>query len=161
MSQLNLEPTKPKRRWFQFSLKSFFLFILIIGCGSGITLRVFLRKLSKQEEIERFCNNHAKDNTWEIFVVGEELSLLREGKCSKVDDQELEEISRLRCLSSVTFRWSRISNEGLMKLKDAENLKSLTFDRSYVDWDALKRLNESRRSNKIRIRIFDPPNVEF
>ena len=145
-------PPKPKRRWYQFSLRSLLVFVLAAGLGLGLLGRrirqvqeqrkpvIELQKLGatvEYQETEGGLSNALLRN-----LVGDEalpvveIYFLR----TEVTDAGLVHLKGMRSLEVVDLRCTQVSDAGLVHLKGLTSLEVLYVNNTKITDAGLEHL---------------------
>ena len=143
---MSTQPPKPKRRWYQFSLKTLLvvvtLFCVMAGWGSWRIQQVrsdqrILARLSEFGPVSAAYNNWGR-------VEGLHLTNQR------VTDAELACLKGLTDLQGLSLHSTDITDAGLEHLKGLKNLEALRLERTQVTDEGVKKLQQALPNCSIR-----------
>lgn len=143
MSQFNLEPTKSKRHWFQFSLRSLLLVTLIFGCGLGWVANERRKSAecnAKLDVIDKlggkltyFALKEEEYPKWLVMLVGNPCPC----KCnssveflyaSNLQASSIAILAQFPKLDILRFKKCTISQEGFKAIGELTQISYLSFD---------------------------------
>ncbi len=130
---------EPKRRWYQFSLKTLLLFVLL--CSLPLSwLGVKLDRARKQRQtvvqISKKCRNgsvhfdYGKGKVWLRKLFGDDFvpAIGVELRGPQVTDAVLEHVKGLRHLQVLSLEDTQVTDAGLVHLKALTSLQVLCLD---------------------------------
>jgi len=160
MTMNDSDPPKPKRlrRWYQFSLRTLLVFMLVCGAGLGWFAMKMQRAKRQQEAVEAILKVGGKvfydyqlDETgakatppvWLRKSLGDDfffdvIHVIFVG--THVTDAELENLERLTSLEWLVVRGRNVTDAGFEHLKGLTSLEELTFYGDHVTDAGLENL---------------------
>jgi Leucine rich repeat len=135
---------KPKRRWFQFSLKTLLVALTLLCLGPGGYLTYERARRQRQwriaDEIERmggelaYVPPNARGRYWSEGILGDEIELIGvifSGNGGLTDD-DLALLEAFPNLQQLTLSHTKISDAGLVHIKKLKQLEWLDLSQTRV-----------------------------
>lgn len=136
----------PKRRWYQFSLKTLLLVMILLCLGPGGFVAYEQNKVRRQKEaveaieklggVVEYGRNVSTRSAMLRQILGDdtfgEVESVDFWNPSQVTDADLVHLARLPRLRSLHLADSRVTDAGLKHLTSLENLSGLTLDNTQV-----------------------------
>ncbi len=163
---MNATPSKPRRRWFQYSLRSLFIFITFLCLVLGWIVVPVQRQVNSVRTIQGLhgvvdYSEVPLGESWfrrvlrrilprDYFDTVESVNLSPLG--SKVTDSEIE------CLKSLTDLWglelgtTQVTDEGLKYLQGMTKLERLSLCYTQVSDNGLSHLRDLKQLEQIDLR---------
>jgi len=133
-------PPKPKRRWFQFSLRTLLVFVVVVGIGFG-WLGSKLQRAGKNREAAAEVQRVAAEIESLGGMVGMEFPKPPPNRLEKLfgDPVGVPHLKRLTDLQSLSLIGTQVTDAGLEHLEGLTNLERLRLANTQVtDEGAIK-----------------------
>jgi hypothetical protein len=153
------EPPKRKRRWFQFSLRTLLIFMMVCAVGAAWIERKLERARQQQEVVDRIMKSGGRlsydyetsDATppgpkWLRQLVGQcffsEVVAVDFSRCANITDDDLRQLKLFDRLARLRLRETNITDAGLVHLSELTQLKDLCLAQTSISDAGLKNLKE-------------------
>lgn len=151
-----INAVKPRRRWFQFSLRTLLLMMLVFGCGLGWYMEKRLKSQREWQAIKRsiksiqqdrgfvkFDNSEQRSGHW----VEKKLGIDLPGKTSVTilcTNHILEsgELYKMKSVQELQFYAAYVTDEDLKELAKLPELRSITTNPSSITAEGLAHFRE-------------------
>jgi len=141
------EPKKPKRRWYQYSLRTLFVFVLVAGVGFGLLGR-YERRIQKEREA-RAQIRELGGTTLRPFLPPFYVDIVLLDACH-IKDEDLECLKVFANLGRLSLNDTQVTDAGLEHLKGLTELKDLDVRGTQVTEQGVKKLRRALTNCRIR-----------
>ena len=154
------KPAKPKRRWYQFSLRTLLLVMLVLGCGLGYERHKAVKYKAAIDAIKalrgeiRFDSNHPVRTAWmKLLLSDDSFGNVNHVYLSgaHITDARLIHLRALTQLESLTLDNTNVTDSGLAHLRRMTQLQTLLLCDRHVTDAGLLHLQELTRLQSLSL----------
>ncbi len=139
-------PVKPKRRWYQFSLRALLVFVLVAGTGLGWLGRWLLEPPRYRMVLFELVDFHPDIN---FDADGRAVALWNFRASNRLGDYALRNIEELTRLQRLDLSGTQVTDAGLQHLSGLTVLEELTLRETQVTDEGVKNLQQALPNCKI------------
>ena len=142
MSTNDSPPPKPKRRWYQYSLRTLFIFMVLVAVACSWARKQW----EARQVLKRVCYFHPDAN---VEADGDVVALWNFRARERLGDDALKPIGKLTSLRRLDLSGTRITDAGLQHLTGLTDLEELALRETRVSNVGVKKLQQALPNCKI------------
>lgn len=150
------QPAKPRRRWYQFSLRAVFVLVTFF-VGLAVVARLVLAPYREQQAtmrlIERLGGSYQSEaeTTWLRFILGSQFQNVTLVNLADCDEPEayLDAIGRLPRVRTVVVGGETFGDKHLARVAKISSLEGLVLDTTAVTDAAIADLRQTRQNLEV------------